>query len=83
MMNKLAKRISNTIIYCLCVLFVFSSFYKLMPYTLFDTMMNNDNLCLILLTMIIPMSFVLGHHLYRIFLIIRLPVSEWKTEFLK
>ena len=79
MIKKLVKKINDAVIYCLCVLFVFSSLCKLISYTFLDIKINNnDTLYIIVFVMIILASFILGKHLNRLFLMFRLPVSEWK-----
>lgn len=84
MLKKILLAVINMILYILCVLFSFSSFFVVLSFSHLKTSIFNNEIVLILTFCVsMPVSFILGHHLNRLFLVLRQPIQEWKNGLLK
>lgn len=84
MIKKVIRTVFDFSIYILCVLFCMSSIFVLLSFTPIESMAFSNNIILIcVFTLVLLCSFILGHRLNRVLVILRSPVQEWRRLRLK
>lgn len=84
MLKKILLTVINTILYILCVLFSFSSFFSVISFTPVKSIVfNNESVLIGVFILGAIIAVILGHYLNQLFLVLRQPVQEWKKLLLK
>ncbi len=84
MTRRVWLKILNIAVYIICVLFSLSSFFCVLSFTSVEKIaFQNDMVMIIVFIVGITVAIFIAHFLYRVLLVLRLPLAEWKRHLLK
>lgn len=84
MAKSVLLKILNFAVYIICVLFFLSSFFCVLSFTPIEKIaFQNDMVMIIVFIVGITVAIFIAHFLYRVLLVLRLPLVEWKRHLLK
>lgn len=84
MAKSVIFKILNFVIYIICVLFSLSSFFRVLSFTPIEKIAFQNGMVMVIVFIVgVVVASVIAHFLYRVLLVLRLPLAEWKRHLLK